>query len=109
MRRLVAFVTLLAVGWLWFETAGMKEPLPVELVEGFSLERVCEEDGEAPLFGEFFWDEVRRTEPGLMDEALKRCRRCESAPRCAPVVAVAGWYEAGLLIEETGRKGGEWW
>lgn len=105
MRRVVAFVALVLVGWLWFETAGMEEPLPVELVEGFCFERVCELGGEAPQFGEFFWDEVRRTERKVFEEAVRRCSKCQEAPRCAPVISVASWYESDL-IEETARKGG---
>jgi hypothetical protein len=111
MRPLVAFVTLLVVGWLWWSTAGLDEPLPVELVEGFSFERICEPLGEAPRFGEFFWDEVRRSEPALFSEALERCSRCAAAPRCEPVISVASWYSSeasGSEPTEKEKEGGRW-
>jgi hypothetical protein len=103
MRRVVAFATLLGLGWMWWSSAGVQEPLDVELAQGFSLDGLCESDTEAPRFGEFVWDEVRRSAPQDFEKAVGECRRCEDAPLCSPVLTVLSWYGSGPVTHEEGR------
>jgi hypothetical protein len=104
MRRLVAFSVLLGLGWMWWSSAGVEEPLDVELAQGFSLDVLCEDGAAAPRFGEFVWDEVRRSDPKDFEKAVSECRRCEDAPRCAPVLTVLSWYGSGHpTTQEEGR------
>lgn len=53
---------------------------------------------EGPLEGsylEFHWDDVRTGDRETFEEALAIClETCPEAPKCAPVVSVAQWYEA---------------
>lgn len=66
--------------------------------------------GEEPLaYGEFYWDELRRSDPPSFDQAHEICsRRCPRSVPCGPVLSVARWYTEPLgTLSEAEPPSGE--
>ena len=57
------------------------------------VEALCSDSQETIDYADFYWDNLRTTDPELFRRALSICsRQCPRSDACAPVLSVALWY-----------------
>ena len=69
------------------------------------VEALCSSNNSSLEYADFYWDNLRASDPALFTRALQICsRQCPQSDACAPVLSVARWYHNPPLTNTEGSS-----